>query len=255
MAEMKQEPEFQVPLQEEEDLELQESINLSFLHLDNFNNNSSSSSAQQNLHSCATCACNPMKRPSPESIFELKPKKPLLENHPYSLSGFSKLPLPQLRRTVSDPFTPTKTSLSDTAKALEDAPLSKGSASSSLPPKPPVLTRTVSDPIFTPAKSLSRASSSQEMGMELIQEESPSSKRLKSIKLRMNEITNSWGETVKEMESLLCTEATKDKGELDCEEAVTVKKIGECLDLHFKCPCGKGYKILLSGKNCYYKLI
>ncbi|KAK8634025.1 hypothetical protein V6N13_014854 [Hibiscus sabdariffa] len=249
MGEMKQESEFQVPLQEEEEeehLELQESINLSFLHLDNSNN-----SAQQNRHSCATCACNPMKRP-PESIFEPKPKKPLLENHPYpySLSGFSKLPLPQLRRTVSDPFTPTRTSLSDTAKALEDTPLSKGSVSSSLPLKPPVLTRTVSDPIFSPAKSLSRASSS-----ELIQEESPSSKRLKSIKLRMSEITNSWGETVKEMENLLCTEATKDKGELDCEEAVTVEKTGECLDLHFKCPCGKGYKILLSGKNCYYKLI
>ncbi|GMI79108.1 hypothetical protein like AT2G32235 [Hibiscus trionum] len=238
MSEMTQEPEFQVPHQEEEEednLKLQESINLSYLHLDNSNNNS----AQQNRHSCATCACNlTMKRPSPGSIFEPKPNKPLVENHPYTLSGFSKLPLPQLRRTVSEPFTPTKTSLSDTAKALEDTPMSKGSASSSLPPKP-----------------LSRASSSQEMDVELVREESPSSKRLKSIKLRMNEITNSWGETVKEMENLLCSEATKDKGELDCEEAVTVEKIGECLDLHFKCPCGKGYKILLSGKNCYYKLI
>ncbi|OMO52099.1 hypothetical protein COLO4_37412 [Corchorus olitorius] len=51
------------------------------------------------------------------------------------------------------------------------------------------------------------------------------------------------------------TEATKEDSEVDCEKAVRVQKIGDCLDLHFKCPCGKGYQILLSGQNCYYKLI
>ena len=39
-----------------------------------------------------------------------------------------------------------------------------------------------------------------------------------------------------------------------CEEAVWVERNGECLILHFKCPCGKGYQILLTGKSCYYKL-
>lgn len=174
MGEMTQEPGFEIPNQEEDDLKLQEPINLSLLHLDNFKNN------QQNRHSCTTCACNvtasnPMKRPSPESIAEHKSKKPLLENH-YSLSGFSKIPLPLLQRSTSDPYTPTKPNLSDTAKALEDTPLSKGSASSSLPPRAPVLSRSISDPIFSPAKSLSRSSSSYEMGVELIKEESPSAK-------------------------------------------------------------------------------
>ncbi|MBA0618750.1 hypothetical protein Godav_028048 [Gossypium davidsonii] len=254
MGEMTQEPGFEIPNQEEDDLKLQEPINLSLLHLDNFKNN------QQNRHSCTTCACNvtasnPMKRPSPESIAEHKSKKPLLENH-YSLSGFSKIPLPLLQRSTSDPYTPTKPSLSDTAKALEDTPLSKGSASSSLPPRAPVLSRSISDPIFSPAKSLSRSSSSYEMGVELIKEESPSAKRLKRMKERMKEMSNWWGEAMREVEDVLCTtEAIKDNGEPDCEEAVRVEKIGECLDLHFKCPCGKGYKILLSGKNCYYKLI
>lgn len=39
------------------------------------------------------------------------------------------------------------------------------------------------------------------------------------------------------------------------EEAVCVERTGECLVVHFKCPCGKGYQILLSGRECYYKLI
>ncbi|KAH6778098.1 hypothetical protein C2S52_006394 [Perilla frutescens var. hirtella] len=38
------------------------------------------------------------------------------------------------------------------------------------------------------------------------------------------------------------------------QEAVFVEKTGDCLVLHFKCPCGDGYQILLSGSNCYYKL-
>ncbi|GMI65125.1 hypothetical protein like AT2G32235 [Hibiscus trionum] len=239
MGEMTQEPEFQLPHQEDDEEDLQ---------LHNFKN----TATHQSLHSCTTCACNPLKRPSPESISKPKSKRPLLENHPYSLSGFSKLPLPQLHRTVSAPLTPTKA-----AKFLEDdTPFSKGTASSSLPPKPHVLSRTISDPVFSPAKPLSRTSSPQEMGVELIKEESPNAKRLKRMKERMKEMNNWLGEAMKEVEDVICTtEATKDKDEVDCEEAVGVEKIGECLDLHFKCPCGKGYKILLSGNNCYYKLI
>lgn len=38
-------------------------------------------------------------------------------------------------------------------------------------------------------------------------------------------------------------------------ESVWVEKAGEGLVIHFKCPCKKGYEILLAGNNCYYKLI
>lgn len=38
------------------------------------------------------------------------------------------------------------------------------------------------------------------------------------------------------------------------QEAVFVEKSGDGLVLHFRCPCGNGYQILLSGNNCYYKL-
>lgn len=35
------------------------------------------------------------------------------------------------------------------------------------------------------------------------------------------------------------------------EEAVSVEWAEKCLSIHFKCPSGKGYQILLSGNNCY----
>ncbi|KAE8720661.1 hypothetical protein F3Y22_tig00018635pilonHSYRG00009 [Hibiscus syriacus] len=229
MDEMTQEPELEVQHHEEEDDDPK------LLHLDNFKN----TTTHQNRHSCTSCTCNPMKRPSPE------PKS----KAPYSLSGFSKIPLPQLHRTVSEPLTPTKL-----AKVLEDSPLSNGNVSSSLPPKPPSLIRSISDPIFSPAKPLSRTSSPQESGVELNEEESHIAKRLKRMKERVKEMNNWLGETIKDVEDVLLS-GPKDKGDVDCEEAVRVEKIGECLDLHFKCPCGKGYKILLSANNCYYKLI
>ncbi|WRX25590.1 hypothetical protein QQP08_018077 [Theobroma cacao] len=62
-------------------------------------------------------------------------------------------------------------------------------------------------------------------------------------------------EAMREDRDVCTTEPIKDDGELDCEEAVRAEEIGECLDLHVKCPCGKGYQMILSGQNCYYKLI
>ncbi|KAK0570977.1 hypothetical protein LWI29_009395 [Acer saccharum] len=46
-----------------------------------------------------------------------------------------------------------------------------------------------------------------------------------------------------------------ENSEADIEESVSVERAGECLIIHFKCPCGKGYRILISGRNCYYKLM
>lgn len=49
-------------------------------------------------------------------------------------------------------------------------------------------------------------------------------------------------------------EECEDQVENPSQEAVFVEKSGDDLVLHFKCPCGDGYEILLSGNNCYYKL-
>lgn len=50
-------------------------------------------------------------------------------------------------------------------------------------------------------------------------------------------------------------ELQEDDPVTETEEAVSVDRAGDCLTIHFECPCGKGYQILLSGKNCYYKLV
>lgn len=51
------------------------------------------------------------------------------------------------------------------------------------------------------------------------------------------------------------SEWLQDTLESESEEAVSVEKVGESLIVHFKCPCSKAYQILLSGGNCYYKLM
>ncbi|KAL1561668.1 hypothetical protein AAHA92_04345 [Salvia divinorum] len=81
--------------------------------------------------------------------------------------------------------------------------------------------------------------------------ENPTAKRLKRMKERLREMREWWNQV-----------ATEDDDEEECEEetqnpsqeAVFVERSGEGLVLHFKCPCGDGYQILLSGNNLYYKL-
>lgn len=43
----------------------------------------------------------------------------------------------------------------------------------------------------------------------------------------------------------------KDEG----EESVGVERVGDSLEIHLKCPCGKGFEILLNGTSCFYKLL
>ncbi|AES89322.1 hypothetical protein MTR_4g072520 [Medicago truncatula] len=47
----------------------------------------------------------------------------------------------------------------------------------------------------------------------------------------------------------------KDELGNDYEEAVSVEWVDKCLSLTFKCPCGKGYEVLICANNCYYKLV
>ncbi|KAL3642348.1 hypothetical protein CASFOL_013163 [Castilleja foliolosa] len=111
--------------------------------------------------------------------------------------------------------------------------------------------------------------------------ESPSTKRLKRMKERLREMSQWWNQVVSEEEtesenyfncniqkedsenemenpSQKINQIQKDESENEMQnasqEAVWVEKNGECLVIHFKCPCGTGYQILLSGNDCYYKL-
>nr|XP_033511176.1 uncharacterized protein PB18E9.04c isoform X2 [Nicotiana tomentosiformis] len=97
--------------------------------------------------------------------------------------------------------------------------------------------------------------------------ESPTTMRLKRMKQGMKEMRQ-WCDLMiqedaqvekassEENKSLKENETeTETETEASCEEAVWVERMGNSLILHFRCPCGEGYQILLSGNNCYYKLL
>ncbi|XP_057958517.1 uncharacterized protein LOC131151280 [Malania oleifera] len=256
----------------------------------------------------------PDSQPRTKKI-SLEPTSAADQHH--RLHGFTKIPLPistpfrppspVLRRCCSDPVnspgtpnpgapaTQSPESLvgSNNAKAVNGSAAtpspSRGTGSASLPPLPPTLRRSVSDPTqstyktpprpartesqmanFLGPRTLSRSSSSVEtdasnMAMsDSIKEESPNSKRLHRMKERMREMSIWWDEVMREgqeeedggSEVINASSCAKDgEFESDTEEAVCVENVGESLRVHFRCPCGKGYQILLSGKNCFYKLI
>ncbi|CAA0818675.1 Unknown protein [Striga hermonthica] len=201
---------------------------------------------------------------------------------------------PPLRRTVSEPIhTPDDMNpsappaqspafLFQSPKQPQENPNPNNVLQDSfpLPNPPPVVHRTVSDPSplanhqvvaaggTTPhsrrpplARNTQRSPSCAE---------SPSTKRLRRMKERLKEMSQWWNQVVQEDEEDDDDESENDftenirkeepeKPENDevgnpSQEAVWVEKKGECLVLHFKCPCGTVYQILLSGNNCYYKL-
>ncbi|KAF5736693.1 hypothetical protein HS088_TW14G00843 [Tripterygium wilfordii] len=185
-----------------------------------------------------------------------------------TLPGFNKVSLPSvpvhfqessfpvLRRCASDPCNPPQ-SPPENSKIPGGNASTPSSYSASLPPLPPSLRRSVSDPMPSPAKSFSRWSSSNEMGPE----QSTNSKRLKRMKEGLKEMKMWWEELLNEAEEATAAEeithnlSAQADSVAEFEEAVTVERTGDCLLVNFKCPCGKGYQFLLSGKSCYYKLI
>uniref|UniRef100_A0A2N9G347 Uncharacterized protein n=1 Tax=Fagus sylvatica TaxID=28930 RepID=A0A2N9G347_FAGSY len=238
---------------------------------------------------CTTCASchastsNPMKRRSPTSLHQdptlfsdsdsdsqPKPKKLFLDQDNQTHQGFSKLSLPfqphsypLLRRSISDP--PQSPENAKTA-IIPVTP----SSHTGLPPLPPTLRRSVSDPNPSPVKTYSRSSSSGDVSsVDITKEDTPNSnsnskKRLRRMKDCMREMSK-WceeimsekedgeGEEQEEEDNNAAT--TKDNSAPEFEESVYVERVGEGLTVNFKCPCGKGYHILLSGNNCYYKLM
>ncbi|GAV70829.1 hypothetical protein CFOL_v3_14327 [Cephalotus follicularis] len=232
---------------------------------------------------------NPMKRPSPENPTstnsEPKQRKLFQEKafyNPSNLPGYTKINLhltttapsapiqshssPVLRPCDSDPHTPPKVSVAypphsppENAKMIagtnavtpSSSSAAKGSSSSLLPlPAPSRIS--VSDPV--PSMTFSGFSSSNDM------EQSPSFQSLKMLKQYLRKASQLADKVLPEDEDVgVGTEetnnATKGDTERQFQEAVIVERDGESLILHFKCPCGKGYHILLCGNSCYYKLL
>ncbi|KAG6668513.1 hypothetical protein CIPAW_01G175900 [Carya illinoinensis] len=81
------------------------------------------------------------------------------------------------------------------------------------------------------------------------------------MKDRMNEMSKWCEQVIREQQeeedggAEYNNASAKDDPLPDFEESVFVERVGEGLTVRFKCPCGKGYQILLSGRDCYYKLM
>ncbi|KAI3459563.1 hypothetical protein Pfo_016226 [Paulownia fortunei] len=196
---------------------------------------------------------------------------------------------PPLRRTVSEPIHSTETintaapppqfsEFPTSPGPVLNQPLQESSSrnivqeSFPFPNAAPVIHRTVSDPnpvanrqVVAAGGTPPRPPLARNVSRSPSCGESPSTKRLKRMKERLREMSQWWNQVVREgeeedsdSENYSSDNIPKDESEGDMEdpsqEAVWVEKNGECLVLHFKCPCGNGYQILLSGKNCYYKL-
>nr|GMD75906.1 uncharacterized serine-rich protein C215.13-like [Ipomoea batatas] len=141
----------------------------------------------------------------------------LQEPSPKRLSLLPPSPSP-LYRSLSEPIDSQDFKISPPPPILSDPSPVKNSESRNRPPIPP-LHRSLSDP--TAAALEFRPSPPQTIKSPSAQE-SPN---------------------------------TKEEAKTSEESVWVEEKGGEGLVIHFKCPCNKGYEILLSGNNCYYKLM
>ncbi|KAF7139103.1 hypothetical protein RHSIM_Rhsim07G0050800 [Rhododendron simsii] len=237
-----------------------------------------SATATHRLDNCTACGGSMNRRspsstpslqePNPSSCWGLNTQKQYLSASK-TLDGFTKIPLPitssftwatpdsnptlqpapTLRRCVSDPVSSPGT----------PSPAKAGSSASvTLPVVPAVFRRSFSDPspeayhaAVTPPDSVNR--------------QGPKSKRMKRMKDGMREMRQWLDEVMREGEEEDGGSELDDKNgapkvqdhepETESEEAVSVETSGKVLIIHIKCPCGKGFKILLNGNNCYYKLL
>ncbi|GMN61478.1 hypothetical protein TIFTF001_030575 [Ficus carica] len=199
---------------------------------------------------------------------------PSVHSPPESVPGISSntSPTPKITPNVTDSSTPCSAKASASAN---DGP--------ALPPLPPKLRRSISAPSPSPAKSPSRTSSSNDLD---------NSKKLTKIWDWWKEM-NTWMEEfmrveesdqdqedqteslVEQQQQQEVEEELAENGQVtevnntangiinnateDCEkefeESLSVERDGKCLNVQFKCHCGKRYHFLLADGSCFYKLM
>ncbi|WCJ25923.1 hypothetical protein M5689_007776 [Euphorbia peplus] len=225
-----------------------DTIDFNLLRLDTFTPSCKNCSSPTLHHpSCTSCGCSGFpinssssnKRRSPNSTASIisdqipkRPKKLFLEPFETTAAAsaaaipfgdFSKITLPSRQSPPKIAETMT-------------TPVTKGTAS--LPPRPP-FRRCFSDV-------------------------SPLLKKMKDCTKEMTQ----WFEDVLPDETV--AEDEEDKGVTiedsaaditqanlvtESDEHVFAERTGDSLIVHFKCPCSRGFQILLSGTHCYYKLL
>ncbi|CAA7049572.1 unnamed protein product [Microthlaspi erraticum] len=282
----------------------EDDIDLSLLRLNSFGSSSdrrraNSSPPQFQSYgsfgsSSSTAATNsPVKRPSPESKEADEPRRKKLflprpedDEKMSNLMGYSKVPLPMVcnptqirssplyRRSLSATFASPAGSAFGSGyntgggAAQETAP-SGNNYVPSLPPRPPLFRRSVSDLSPAPLKALhgssSRSAANPDADFE-IPENSEANKMLYVIKDGVRELDQwcnkllKYGEAVSSVKQDDSPKAEmelqeEEEQQRECKEGVKVDRIGEAFVVEINCPCGRNYRTLFSGRDCYYKLL
>ncbi|KAK9180062.1 hypothetical protein WN943_029269 [Citrus x changshan-huyou] len=166
--------------------------------------------------------------------------------------------------------------------------LSNAIASNKLPPRSPTLRRSVSELFPSPEKTVSGSSSDSPhaersetndcvilcLMVMLLDKDSwvKCGEWVRKMRDCMRNMSRKWGELLGDEKDISNEEINNDNSSRGVNngsnndaklenyegghvEVVSVEKKGDALILHFKCPCGSGYQILLLGGNCYYKLM
>ncbi|KAK9183045.1 hypothetical protein WN944_026194 [Citrus x changshan-huyou] len=173
--------------------------------------------------------------------------------------------------------------------------LSNAIASNKLPPRSPTLRRSVSELFPSPEKTVSGSSSDSPhaersetndcvilcLMVMLLDKDSwvKCGEWVRKMRDCMRDMSRKWGELLGDEKDTSSEEINNDNSSRGVNngsnndaklistilfqenyegghvEVVSVEKKGDALILHFKCPCGSGYQILLLGGNCYYKLM
>ncbi|VVB07380.1 unnamed protein product [Arabis nemorensis] len=205
-----------------------------------------------------------------------------------NLMGYSKLPLPMnlnpnrirsspvYRRSLSDTFaSPVGSTFGSgytrNGVAQESTP-SGCNLVPSLPPRPPIFRRSVSDVSPAPSKTLfgsSRPSAIPEADL-VNPGSSEANKMLYVIKDGVRELDQwcnkllKYGESVSSVKqddsskgSMQEEDETtqEEEQQKECKEGVKVDRVGEAFVVEINCPCGRNYRTLFSGRDCYYKLL
>ncbi|XP_059599040.1 uncharacterized protein LOC132255190 [Vitis vinifera] len=126
-----------------------------------------------------------------------------------------------------------------------------------LPPLPP-LRRSISEllPVVSPPRTGVSGHGEMVTGSPVVSQDNPDPERFKRMMERMKEMKQWWHEVVLEVEDAGSHHNnTNEASNAETEDLVIIERMGDFISIYLKCPCSKTYQLLISGSNCFYRLM
>ncbi|RVW95370.1 uncharacterized protein LOC132252666 [Vitis vinifera] len=231
-------------------------------------------------------ACGSLKKKDPTTSEDASgdgqpqlKKRETASVHDYRLHGFSRVAVPppnfytNLSRTSSNlinspgldlpklpswqnfPHSPLTPRMNPNVSTLSPSPVKGGSTE--LPPLPP-LRRSISEllPVASPPRTGVSGHGEMVTGSPVVSQDSPDPERFKRMMEMMKEMKQWWHEVVLEVEDAGSHHNnTNEASNAETEDLVIIERMGDFISIYLKCPCSKTYQLLISGSNCFYRLM